>query len=114
MSDGAFCHYCQRPGYSCECADAAMKEMPTPTTHPDDERGRETVDERPGTPSAPPTLTLHDAIKLLLDDYQLADHIEMVRDDAKYDESFQGLSSEHPRVQRFRDVIETLRAAINT
>ncbi|HVQ14732.1 MAG TPA: hypothetical protein VMS40_14120 [Vicinamibacterales bacterium] len=57
-------------------------------------------------------MTLHDAITLLLDDYQLADHVEMVRDDAKYDTAFQGLSAEHPRVLRFQEVVETLRAAV--
>lgn len=57
-------------------------------------------------------MTLHDAITLLLDDYQLADHVEMVRDDAKADPEFHGLSAEHPRVKRFQAVVERLREAL--
>lgn len=86
------------------------------TRHPDDDRGRATVDVHPGTPSAPESdgLSLHDAIRWLLDDFDLPACLEIVRDDAKQDETFTGLSSEHPRVLRFRDVCETLRAAVET
>jgi len=59
-------------------------------------------------------MTLQDALRALFEEYYLDEHIEMVRDEAKYDETFQGLSSEHPRVQRFREVCHTLRAAMTT
>lgn len=57
-------------------------------------------------------MTLHEAITALLDDYQLEDWVDVVRDDAKQDRAFSGLSSEHPRVKRFMAICEVLRLAV--
>jgi len=59
-------------------------------------------------------MTLQDALRALFEEYYLDEHIEMVRDEAKYDDTFQGLSVDHPRVQRIRDVCNTLRKAMTT
>ena len=59
-------------------------------------------------------MTLHDALRALFEEFYLDEHIEMVRDEAKADPGFTGPSWEHPRVQRFREVCTTLRAAMTS
>jgi len=54
-------------------------------------------------------MTLHEAIVTLLDEFELPLFEDLIRDEAKYDASFTGLSTEHPRVQTFRSVCQTLR-----
>ena len=57
-------------------------------------------------------MTLHDAIAALLTEYHLEEWIEVFRDDVKAEAAEMGiLSAEHPRIQRFREVCRTLRAA---
>lgn len=53
-------------------------------------------------------MRLHEAVKALLDEYHLEDLVELARDDAKADPEFDGLSSDHPKVQRFHEVYRTL------
>ena len=55
-------------------------------------------------------MTLQEAITALLEEYEIEDFVECVRDEVKGDPSFDGLSRHHPRVQRFRDVCQVLRA----
>lgn len=57
-------------------------------------------------------MTVRQAITALLDDFHLEEFEEVFRDEAKQDRAFHGMSSEHPRVQRFRAVCQTLRAVI--
>jgi len=59
-------------------------------------------------------MTLQEAIRALFEEFYLDEHIEMVIDEAKYDETWPGLSSQHPRVQRFREVCKILRTAMTT
>ena len=56
-------------------------------------------------------MTLHEAITALFDEFQLDDIAEIVRDDAKADPTFEGLSQDHPRVQRYQELVRTLKAA---
>ena len=57
-------------------------------------------------------MTISEALTALFDEYYLEEHIEMVRDDVKSDpQGFEGLSQDHPKVRRFREVCTTLRAA---
>ena len=56
-------------------------------------------------------MSLREAIAALLNEYHLEEFEEVFRDDAKQDRDWAGLSHEHPRVQRFREVCRTLRAA---
>lgn len=53
-------------------------------------------------------MTLQEAVKALLDEYHLEDMVDIVRDDAKADPEFEGLSKDHPRVQRFHEMYRTL------
>ena len=57
-------------------------------------------------------MTLHEAITALFDEFQLDDIAEIVRDDVKADPAFEGLSQDHPRVRRFREVCQILREAL--
>lgn len=57
-------------------------------------------------------MTLQDAITALLTEYRLEDFEEVFRDDAKADSSFEGLSWEHPKVQRFREICRVLREQV--
>lgn len=56
-------------------------------------------------------MTLQDAITALLEEYRLEEFTEFWRDDAKGDPLWPGMSWEHPRVQRFKEICETLRTA---
>lgn len=57
-------------------------------------------------------MTDREAVQALFNEYHLEEHVEMVRDEAKYDPAFKGLSAEHPRVTRFLEVCRTLKAAL--
>ena len=57
-------------------------------------------------------MTLRDAIAALLTEYELEGFVEVVRDDAKADPTWEGLSQDHPRVKRFQEVCLTLRTAL--
>lgn len=59
-------------------------------------------------------MTVPEAIRALLEEFHLEEHIDMVRDEAKYDLEFKGLSSEHPRVTRFREAVQALRDSLCT
>jgi hypothetical protein len=58
-------------------------------------------------------MTLEEAITLLLDTYHIEDHIYNIRDAAREDPSiwqeWTGSSWDHPFVQQFEEVIETLK-----
>ena len=56
-------------------------------------------------------MTLTDALTALLDEYHLDEWIDVIRDDAKYDQAWDGLSQDHPRVKRFVEVCATVRLA---
>ena len=56
-------------------------------------------------------MTLADAITALLEEYRLEDFVDAVRDEVRGDDSFAGLSWDHPRVTRFREACAALRAA---
>ena len=56
-------------------------------------------------------MTLQDAVTALLDEYHIEEFIECVRDDVRGDPGFEGLSQDHPKVQRFQDVCRVLREA---
>lgn len=57
-------------------------------------------------------MTTREALAALFNEFHIEEFIECVRDEAKYDETFRGLSSEHPRVQRFREVCQVLREQV--
>ena len=57
-------------------------------------------------------MTLPDAITALFDEYQLDEIEDIVRDDVKGDPACEGLSQDHPKVRRFREVCQTLRGAL--
>ena len=59
-------------------------------------------------------MTLPEAITALLDEFDLEAVEDCVRDDVRGDPAFDGLSHDHPKVQRFREVCRVLRAAQNT
>jgi hypothetical protein len=56
-------------------------------------------------------MTVAEAIAYLLDEFRLEEYIDVVRDDAREEEGFEGLSWDHPKVQRFQEACATLRAA---
>ena len=55
-------------------------------------------------------LTLPEAIRALFDEFHLDDVIDNVRDEVRADPNFEGLSSDHPKVIRFKEVCSVLRA----
>ena len=55
-------------------------------------------------------MTLQDALTALLDEYHIEEFIDCVRDEVRGDPGFDGLSKDHPKVQRFAEVCRTLRA----
>ena len=57
-------------------------------------------------------MTLTEALTALLTEYELEGFIEFVRDDAKADPAWEGLSHDHPRVKRFQEVCQTLRKVL--
>lgn len=57
-------------------------------------------------------MTLHEAITSLLDEYYIEEFVEVFRDDAKQDREWVGLSQDHPRVQKFKEVCAALRMAL--
>ena len=58
-------------------------------------------------------MTLPDALRALLDEYHVEEFVECVRDEVRGDPEFTGLSNDHPKVQRFRDVCRVLRAEVD-
>ena len=55
-------------------------------------------------------MSLQEAIAALVDEFHLEEFTELIRDEVKGDQAHGGLSSTHPRVQRFREICQTLRA----
>lgn len=55
-------------------------------------------------------VTLHDAITALLTEYRLEEFTEFWRDEVK-GEGWPGYSETHPKVVRFKQIVETLQAA---
>jgi hypothetical protein len=58
-------------------------------------------------------MTLEDAITALLEEYHLGEFEDLIRDEVKAEPTFDGLSVDHPRVRRFRDVVHALRVAVD-
>lgn len=56
-------------------------------------------------------MKLTEALTALFDEYHLEEFVECVRDEAKHDPDFHGLSHEHPTVRRFQEICRTLREA---
>lgn len=56
-------------------------------------------------------MTPQEAVTALLEEFDLPSFEDAIRDEAKYDEAWDGLSQDHPRVQRFREVCRVLREA---
>lgn len=57
------------------------------------------------------TPALREALVWLLEDFRLEDCLDIVTDDAKRDLALTGgFSGDHPRVKRFTEVVEILRA----
>lgn len=59
-------------------------------------------------------MTPTEAITALLTEYELEQFIDVYRDDAKADPDYKGLSENHPKVQRFREICQTLRNAVGS
>ena len=57
-------------------------------------------------------MTLPEAITALLTEYDLETFTEVYRDEVKGDPAWPGLSQDHPRVQRFKEVCRTLRDSL--
>lgn len=57
-------------------------------------------------------MTLHEALDALLNEYGLESAEDLVRDEAKQDPEYDGLSCNHPKVVRFREVCRVLRAHV--
>jgi len=58
-------------------------------------------------------MTVEEAIRALLDEYQIGDYVYDVRSTAlEEDPEYTGESWEHPTVKRFADVLDTLRRHI--
>jgi hypothetical protein len=55
-------------------------------------------------------MTPQDALVALFTEFDVEQMEQFFVDDAKADPDYQGLSENHPKVQRFREVCATLRA----
>lgn len=54
-------------------------------------------------------MTLLEALKVLVDDEHIGDHIYYIRDNAIGDDpSYKGNSWDHPRVKRFSDAVHVI------
>jgi hypothetical protein len=56
-------------------------------------------------------MTVPEAIAYLLDEFRLEEYVDVVRDDAREEDGFEGLSWDHPKVQRFQEACAALRAS---
>jgi hypothetical protein len=65
----------------------------------------------PPVPDTSAALSLDEAITALLDEYELEDFLDYFADEARQDPKYSGLSDDHPRVIRFKQVCAALRAA---